>query len=240
MQLKQYIELTKVSQQNELGKVKLIAYYDCTAKDKTTFLLKDVTDTLMAIGHPISNVSRLKGYLSKSKDFRKMADGEYMLTATAKRTLDTDYGHLIFDEDVIESDNEVLDENLFCGKRGYLTKLIKQINHCYRNNCFDACAVCMRRVFEISLILAYENMGIQNEIKKDGEYVMLERIVANVVSNSTLGISRLKKEYDSIREVGNYAAHRVLYNTRKKDIDDIKHTYRVCLEELYYKAGLLK
>ena len=240
MQLKQYIELSKLSQQNELGKVKLIAYFDCSVKEKTTFLLKDVTDALMTIGHPISNISRLKGYLSKSKDFRKMADGEYMLTATAKRTLDADYGHLLLDEDVIDSDNELLDENLFCGKRGYLTKLTKQINHCYRNNCFDACAVCMRRVFEISLILAYENLGIQNEIKKDGEYIMLERIVANAINNSTLGISRLKKEYDSIREVGNYAAHRVLYNIRKKDIDDIKHTYRVCLEELYYKAGLLK
>ena len=188
VQLKQYIELSKLSQQNELGKVKLIAYFDCSVKEKTTFLLKDVTDALMTIGHPISNISRLKGYLSKSKDFRKMADGEYMLTATAKRTLDADYGHLLLDEDVIDSDNELLDENLFCGKRGYLTKLIEQINHCYRNNCFDACAVCMRRVFEISLILAYENLGIQNEIKKDGEYIMLERIVANAINNSTLGI----------------------------------------------------
>ena len=240
MQLKQYIETTKLFQQNELTKVKLIAYFDCSDKTKTSFSLKDVTDTLMTIGQPISNISRLKGYISKSKDFRKVKDGEYMLTATAKRILDADYGHLFSDEEIIESDSEILDENLFCGKRGYLNKLIKQINHCYRNNCFDACAVCMRRVFEISLILAYENLGIQNEIKKDGEYVMLERIVANAVSNSTLGLSRLKKEYDSIREVGNYAAHRVLYNTRKKDIDDIKQIYRVCLEELYYKAGLLK
>ncbi len=98
----------------------------------------------------------------------------------------------------------------------------------------------MRRVFEITLILAYENLGIQDEIKNNGEYVMLEKIVANAVSNSTLGLSRLKKEYNSIREVGNYAAHRVLYNTRKKDIDDIKNVFRVCLEELYYKAGMLK
>ena len=72
----------------------------------------------------------------------------------------------------------------------------------------------MRRVFEITLILAYENLGIQNEIKKDGEYVMLEKIVANAINNPTLAISRLRKEYDSIREIGNYAAHRVLYNTR--------------------------
>lgn len=45
---------------------------------------------------------------------------------------------------------------------------------------------------------------------------MLEKIVANAINNPTLAISRLRKEYDSIREIGNYAAHRVLYNTRKK------------------------
>lgn len=69
---------------------------------------------------------------------------------------------------------------------------------------------------------------------------VIEITIGNAINNPTLAISRLRKEYDSIREIGNYAAHRVLYNTRKKDIDNIKQTYRVCLEELYYKAGLLK
>ena len=163
-----------------------------------------------------------------------------MLTPAAKEKLSANYAEFFFNEDIIVSDSELLDETLFCGKRGFLDKLIKQVNHCYGHCCYDAAAVCMRRVFEITLILAYENLGIQNEIKKDGEYVMLEKIVANAINNPTLAISRLRKEYDSIREIGNYAAHRVLYNTRKKDIDNIKQTYRVCLEELYYKAGLLK
>jgi len=240
MNLPQYAVRVELSRQNELTKVKLIAYYDCSVKNKNTFLLSDVITTLQSIGHPISNVSRLKGYLSKSKEFRKITDGEYMLTPVAKEKLSADYGDAFFNEDDILSDSEILDEALFCGKRGFLDKLIKQVNHCYSDCCYDAAAVCMRRVFEITLILAYENLGIQDEIKKEGEYIMLEKIVTNAVNNPTLAISRLRKEYDSIREVGNYAAHRVLYNTRKKDIDDIKQTYRVCLEELYYKAGLLK
>ena len=240
MDLTQYIVKVDLSKQNELTKVKLIAYYNCNTTKKNTFLLSEVTTILRDIGHPISNVSRLRSYMSKSKDFRKIADDQYMLTPVAKEKLSADYGNLFFDEETILSDSEVLDEALFCGKRGFLDKLIKQVNHCYKNCCYDAAAVCMRRVFEITLILAYENLGIQNEIKKDGEYVMLEKIVSNAISNPTLAISRLRKEYDSIREIGNYAAHRVLYNTRKKDIDDIKQTYRVCLEELYYKAGLLK
>lgn len=240
MDIKQYIAKIYLAKQNELTKVELIAFYNCVVNQKNTFNLNEIISILKDIGHPISNISRLRGYITKSKDFRKIADGEYMLTPAVKERLLIDYGSFFFDEDAISSDSEILDERLFCGKRGYLDKLIRQINHCYKNCCYDACAVCMRRVFEITLILSYEKNGIQNDIKKDGEYVMLEKIVANAINNTTLGISRLKKEYDSIREIGNYAAHRVLYNTRKKDIDDIKQTYRVCLEELYYKAGLLK
>ena len=240
MDLSQYVVKTELFRQNELTKVKLIAFYDGITKKKNTFLLSDVITILREIGHPISNISRLKSYLSKSKEFRKITDGEYMLTPATREKLSVDYAGLFTIEDDISTDSEILDETLFCGKRGFLDKLIKQINHCYGNGCYDATAVCMRRVFEISLILAYENLGIQDQIKKDGEYVMLEKIVADAEKNPVLAISRLRKEYDLIRGIGNYAAHRVLYNTRKKDIDDIKQIYRVCLEELYYKAGLLK
>ena len=74
----------------------------------------------------------------------------------------------------------------------------------------------------------------------NGDYAMLERIVANAVQNATLHISRSRNEYDAIRDLGNFAAHKIHFNTRKSDIDNIKQTYRVCLEELYYIAGLLK
>ena len=46
------------------------------------------------------------------------------------------------------------------------------------------------RYFEITLILAYENNGVESEIKINGDYVMLERIVANAIQNATLHISR--------------------------------------------------
>lgn len=81
---------------------------------------------------------------------------------------------------------------------------------------------------------------MQDQIKdSNGDYVMLERIVANAIQNTTLHISRSRKEYDAIRDLGNFAAHKIHFNTRKSDIDDIKQTYRVCLEELYYIAGLI-
>ena len=240
MEIHQFINIVDLQSKTEIEKVKIIAFYDSYTKQQSEFDLNEVFDILQSIGHPISNHSRLKGYLAKSKDFKKSNSKEkYMIVPTVRQQLQNEYAKILNNEEEILSSNEVLDSNLFLGKRGFLDRLIKQINNCYSNNCFDACAVLMRRVFEITLILAYENNGVESEIKINGDYVMLERIVANAVQNTTLHISRSRNEYDAIRDLGNFAAHKIHFNTRKSDIDNIKQTYRVCLEELYYLAGLL-
>lgn len=241
MEIHQFINVVDLQSKTEIEKVKIIAFYDSYTKQQPDFDLNEVFDLLQSIGHPISNHSRLKGYLAKSKEFKKSNSKEkYMIVPTVRQKLQNEYAKILNNEEEILSSNEVLDPNLFLGKRGFLDRLIKQINNCYSNNCFDACAVLMRRVFEIALILAYENTGVESEIKINGDYVMLERIVANAIQNTTLHISRSRNEYDAIRDLGNFAAHKIHFNTRKSDIDNIKQTYRVCLEELYYLAGLLK
>ena len=95
---------------------------------------------------------------------------------------------------------------------------------------------------ETVLILAYENLQIANEIKDSaGNYYMLESITGNAKNNSTLNLSREpKKSLDKIRDIGNYSAHNIYYNATKKDIDDISTLYRLVMEELYYKAGLME
>lgn len=110
----------------------------------------------------------------------------------------------------------------------------------YANNCYDAAAVLMRRLFEVMLVLSYQNLGIDNEIKDSAGngYIMLDGIVKNAKNNQTLKLSRIKNEFDTFRVVGNFSAHNITYTAGKKDIDDIKINYRVMLEELYNKAGL--
>ena len=101
--------------------------------------------------------------------------------------------------------------------------------------------VLMRRLFEVLLVLSYQHIGIDDEIKDSSGkgYVMLESIVGNAKNNQTLKLSRIKNEFDSFRKVGNFSAHNITYTAGKKDIDDIKLSYRVMLEELYNKAGLI-
>lgn len=99
----------------------------------------------------------------------------------------------------------------------------------------------MRRLFEVALILSYQKAGIDDQIKtKDGNsYIMLEGIIKDAKNNAALKISRIKNEFDTFRMVGNFSAHNITYTAGRKDIDDIKVNYRVMLEELYNKAGLL-
>lgn len=240
MNLFHYITAVNLTEKTELDKVKLLAFFRNSTEGTTSFSLDAVLQVLKELGHPISNISRLKTYLAKSKDFKKIGkDNEYIISPSVRLKLHAEYGDNFQNTEEIISLSEVLEENLFLGKRGFLDKLIKQINSCYDTNCYDACAVLMRRVFEILLILAYEHQGIQDQIKDmNGDYAMLEKIVSNATQNKALRISRSRKDYDTIRDLGNFAAHKIHFNTRKKDIDDIKQTYRVCLEELFYIAGL--
>ncbi|MBE0334950.1 DUF4145 domain-containing protein [Paenibacillus sp. 23TSA30-6] len=240
MEFLYFTEKVDFINKSEIEKVKYTAYFKNKIDNKNSFLLQEVTSLLSAIGHPISNVSRLKTNLSKSKDFKKVGNnGEYILSPGIKQALKLECEPYIENTEEIFSNSEVLDETLFLGYRTYLDRLITQVNACYRNHLYDGCAVMMRRVFEILLIHSFEHHGIKQEIQDGhGNYVMLERIVSKAIESKTLHISRSKNDYNSIREIGNYAAHKIYYNTKKKDIDDIKQTYRACLEELLYKSGL--
>jgi hypothetical protein len=62
----------------------------------------------------------------------------------------------------------------------------------------------------------------------------------NAKNNTTLKLSRSRFDYDDIRDLGNFASHKLEYNTKRKDIDDIRIRYRACIEELLYKSGLKK
>lgn len=69
---------------------------------------------------------------------------------------------------------------------------------------------------------------------------MLEGIVKNAIQNKTLGIpSRISRNFDSFREVGNNSAHSITYTAGKLDIDKIQMNYRVMMEDLYNRAGII-
>jgi len=204
--------------------------------------MKGIQELFSDAGYSAINRSRVKKYLLNKKKMRvpKGMKTSLEFVPTVFQELEQKYASLWEDTDTVASDSELIDETKFCGKRKYLDRLIMQINHSYAHNCYDAAAVLMRRLFEVLLVLSYQNLGIDNEIidASGNGYVMLERIVSNAINNQTIKLSKIKKEFDTFRMVGNFSAHNITYTAGKKDIDDIKLNYRVMLEELYNKAGL--
>jgi hypothetical protein len=124
--------------------------------------------------------------------------------------------------------------------RGYIEKLAKQINCAYEQNIFDGCAVLMRRLEEVLLIMSYEHLKIESNIKDgQGNYFLLEGIVGNAQSNSTLNLSRnAKKTVERIRELGNYSAHKITYICKREYIEEKIEEYRALIDELLHKCGL--
>ncbi|MBS6464430.1 MAG: hypothetical protein KH436_05810 [Firmicutes bacterium] len=123
--------------------------------------MSDISKLLQNFGYSKPNISRLKEKLIRGKDKAFIVSNsnknKIEFLPTLIEVLDRNYGNIWNDTDNIESSSELLDENKFCGKRGFLTRLIKQINACYKHNCYDACAVLMRRLFEVVLVLSFQH-----------------------------------------------------------------------------------
>lgn len=243
MKILDFKQAVDLEQKNQAEQASLLCYFHCKNTNEKVFDMKGIQELFSDAGYSQINSSRVRKNLL-GKKLMRIPNGmktSLELVPVIFQEYEQSYASLWRDINTIESASELLDENKFCGKRNFLTQLIKQINHCYANNCYDAVAVLMRRLFEVLLVLSYQNLGIDDEIKDaDGKgYVMLERIVGNAKNNQVLKLSRIKNEFDTFRMVGNSSAHNITYTAGKKDIDDIKLNYRVMLEELYNKAGLI-
>ena len=142
-------------------------------------------------------------------------------------------------QEVIEH-GTILPELDYTNTRGYIESLAKQINASYENNAFDGCAVLMRRLVEVLLILSYRYLQIETEMRDSaGNYVMLDAIIGNAKNNAKLSLSRNSKtSLDVFRELGNFSAHKIEYTCRREYIKPEIQQYRALIGELLHKAGI--
>ena len=245
MQLLKFMEAVDLAARPEVERAKLLCFYHYKEDGGTEFAMANISLWLEECNFSKPNTSRLKEHLTKGKGksflASKAVKGAIEFVPAVLQAMERDYGTFWADTVTIESHDELIEEAKFCGKRPFLTRLIQQINFTYGNNCFDACAVLMRRLFEVLLVLAYQNKGIEADITKpDGSHKMLEGIVKDAVQNKALGVpARISKNFDAFREVGNNSAHSITYTAGKLDIDNIAREYRVMMEDLYNRAGLM-
>ncbi|MBC8394446.1 MAG: DUF4145 domain-containing protein, partial [Deltaproteobacteria bacterium] len=114
--------------------------------------------------------------------------------------------------------------------RGYIERVVNQINGCYEKGWFDGCAVMMRRLLETLIIECYEAHGLANNIKDSntGDFYFLSSLIQKVSSETTWTLGRItRKALPNLKTIGDLSAHSRRYNAHREDIDKIIPDFRI-------------
>lgn len=242
MKPNQFTELVKLTDGTEPQKAILIAFYLFRVREVPELELTDLCKAMVDFGLSSPNKTRLRKNPVFSRAFMKGTGSSIKLRLKTIEELDKQFPEMMIKSEEIITDETILPESVYNDTRGYLELVAQQVNACYHYNLFDGCAMMMRRLMEMLLVLSYRALGKEDEIKSlGGGYHSLSTIITHTIQNKALGLPKGTLDtLDSIRELGNYSAHRVEYNCRQVDISRLKMSYRVCIEELMYKSGVKK
>ncbi len=144
------------------------------------------------------------------------------------------------DEGFKPKSEQVVTSSLVRGTRGYIEKVVDQINGCYENGWFDGCAVMIRRLIETLIIEVYEKYGIADRIKNNnGDFYFLSDLIENALLETTWNFGRKTKTgLPKLKSIGDLAAHSRRYISHKQDIDKVIGDLRIVIQELIYLSGL--
>lgn len=241
MKIEDFAALTFEDGKTEIQKAELLVFY----------LMQETGETEVAISHVIvlfeelhfnrPNTSRLAEKIKSNRRFVGARKGYAKLHADTLKELREKFSFLVKPDTSVTAIGSLIPVELYAPCPSYICSLADQVNASYEQNIFDGCAVLMRRLFEILLILAYRNLGIESEIKDaSGNHKKLEAIVNDARTQSVLNLSRnTKTKLNDYRNLGNFSAHRIEYRARKGDIEKVSMDYRATIEELMHKAGMI-
>lgn len=134
----------------------------------------------------------------------------------------------------------VIPFTLVRGTRGYIERVVHQINGAYSNGWYDACAVMIRRLVETLIIEAFEKYSIANNIKNpQGDFLYLSDLISKTLSESSWNLTRnTRQSLPKLKDIGDKSAHSRRFNAVRNDIDKINQDLRVIVQEFVYMADL--
>lgn len=143
-------------------------------------------------------------------------------------------------EGTIPKNQAVLPHSMVKNTRGYIERVVYQINGAYDNGWFDACAVMMRRLLETLIVEVFEQYRIANKIQNsNGDFLYLADLISATLSESSWNLGRnTKSALPKLKSVGDQSAHSRRFNAHREDIDKILPDFRTTAQELLYLAKL--
>lgn len=127
------------------------------------------------------------------------------------------------------------------GTRGYIEKVVNQINGCYEKGWFDGCAVMMRRLLETLIIECFEEHKIATKIQHPttADYLQLGELVDATVKEASWHLGRnTKQALPRLKRLGDQSAHSRRFTAYRDDIDKVSNDFRTACEELLYLSKL--
>lgn len=134
----------------------------------------------------------------------------------------------------------VLPLSVVGGTRDYIEKIVYQINGCYENGWYDACAVMAGRLIETLIIEVYEKKGIADKIKNDADdFFQFGDLIKKAVNEKSWNLSRgTKKDLSKIKKLRDQSAHNRYFNAHRRDIEKIIDVLRIAVDEFIKIAEL--
>jgi hypothetical protein len=135
----------------------------------------------------------------------------------------------------------VIPHLMVLGTRGYIERVAFQINGCYENGWYDACAVMMRRLMETLIIECFEAGKIGDKIKNDktGDFRHLGDLVNIVLAEPSWNLGRnTKQALPRLKQIGDQSAHSRRYIAHREDIEKLLPDFRCVCQELIFLANL--
>ncbi len=137
----------------------------------------------------------------------------------------------------------VIDPSLVAGTRGYLEKVVDQINGTYENGWYDACAVMLRRFVETLIIETYISKNEESVIKKtDGDFYSLKHLIDEACSGKDLNLSRDTKDIlRKLKKLGDRSAHNRRFIAKRSYFDELFENLHLdmqtLIEDFIHEAG---
>jgi hypothetical protein len=225
----------------QLERLRLLAFFCLKTRNQEQFVVEDAIGWFDEVGLPRPNTTILREKLGRSRVFvGNKARGIFRLHLNEVVDLELAYPDLESTATDTATIDSVLPHDLLDHSRNFLEKLANQINLSFEHGAYDGCAMLMRRLVEILLILAFRKLDVESQIlDADSNYIELKQMIGKAIALPQMALSKTAKHHlPELRELGNLSAHSVEYICRKTDIANRALEYRVTVEELAYRAGV--
>jgi len=238
MKLLEFIRKISETRISTIDRAVAVLWFHGLHNKNTGLSVKEVSQYIGQAGCAKQNVTIIKNLFRRNRRVIKGTGEIYLLRPEVSAELSEKYSLLIKTKPLIKCD-AVLPTDLFENAKGYIKKVVLQLNASYLYGLFDCCAVMCRRLLETLIIETYEALNRADEIMgPDGHYLMFSGLSDYVTKDKNIHLGRNTiKGLKNFKRLGDLSAHNRRFNARRSDIDQITSELRISCEELLHLAS---